>query len=170
MDESEHEDVQKYVPGGYHPVDIGDKIAQYTALHKLGSGGFATVWLVQASDDSRFYALKVLCADVSEANSNKREITEYLGPHDHHSVVKLHRSFEITGPNGVHTCLVLPVCGLSLFSWSLGRYICSRCSLNNVNHVNSFPRTFSSGARYRISQQIAHGVAFLHERGVVHAG
>lgn len=39
MDETGYEDVKKYVPGGYHPVDIGDEIAQYTVLHKLGSGG-----------------------------------------------------------------------------------------------------------------------------------
>lgn len=132
MDESGYEDVKKYVPGGYHPVDIGDKVAQYTVLHKLGSGGFGTVWLVQSSEDARYYALKILCAEVSEANANEREVMEYLGPHDHPSVVKLLRSFEITGPNGVHTCLVLPVCGPSLFNWSLGRYFF---------HQYSFPET-----------------------------
>lgn len=121
MDESGYEDVHKYVPGGYHPVDIGDKIAQYTVLHKLGSGGFATVWLVQSTEDSRYYALKILCADVSEAQANERGVMEYLGPHDHPSVVKLLGSFEVTGPNGVHTCLILPVCGPSLYKWSLGR-------------------------------------------------
>ncbi|KAI7775598.1 hypothetical protein LA080_006561 [Diaporthe eres] len=150
MDESGYEEVKKYVPGGYHPVDIGDEVAQYTVLHKLGSGGFGTVWLVQSSEDAHYYALKILCAEVSEANANEREVMEYLGPHDHPSVVKLLRSFEITGPNGVHTCLVLPVCGPSLFNWSLGR-------------------TFTLGACYRIAQQVANGVAFLHERGVVHA-
>ncbi|KAK7701719.1 hypothetical protein SLS64_010167 [Diaporthe eres] len=105
MDESGYEDIKKYVPGGYHPVDIGDAIGQYTVLHKLGSGGFATVWLVQSSEDSRYYAVKILCADVSGAKANEREIMEYLGPHHHPNVVKLLRSFEITGPNGVHTYL-----------------------------------------------------------------
>ncbi|KAG6354927.1 hypothetical protein INS49_004008 [Diaporthe citri] len=136
----------KYVPGGYHPVDIGDKIAQYTVLHKLGSGGFATVWLVQSSDDSRYYALKSLCADVLEAKANEPEVMEHLGPHDHPNVAKLLRSFEVTGPNGVHTCLVRPVYGPSLYQWA-----------------------FTLGARHRISQQVSNGVAFLHERGVVHA-
>lgn len=170
MDESGYEDVKKYVPGGYHPIDIGDKIAQYTVLHKLGSGGFATVWLVQSSDDGRFYALKILCADVSEANANEREAMEYLGLHDHPNVVKLLHSFEVTGPNGVHTCLVLPVCGPSLFSLYLTRYLFSRRSFSNTTRINSLTRTFTPGARYRIAQQVANGVAFLHERGVVHAG
>lgn len=123
IDESEREDVQKYVPGGLHPVDIGDKIAQYTVLHKLGSGGFATVWLVQSSEDSRYYALKILCASVSDAKSNEQEVMEHLGQHEHPSVAKLLHSFQVTGPNGVHTCLVLPVCGPSLYKWSIQRLL-----------------------------------------------
>lgn len=118
MDVPECEDIRKYVPGGFHPVDIGDEIAQYTVLHKLGSGGFATVWLVQSSEDSRYYGLKILCADVSDVKSSEQEVMEHLGLHDHLSVIKLHSSFKITGPNGVHTCLVLPVCGPSLYNWS----------------------------------------------------
>ncbi|XP_044715592.1 uncharacterized protein HRG_10773 [Hirsutella rhossiliensis] len=42
------EDVEKYVPGGYHPVDIGDVIhtgeQSYQIIHKLGHGGSSTVW------------------------------------------------------------------------------------------------------------------------------
>lgn len=45
------EDVRQYVPGGYHPVDIGDIMdngpVTYTVMHKLGHGGFSTVWLVK---------------------------------------------------------------------------------------------------------------------------
>jgi serine/threonine-protein kinase SRPK3 len=127
MDESEREDVQKYVPGGFHPVDIGDKIAQYTVLHKLGSGGFATVWLVQSSEDNHYYALKILCAaSTSDSKSNEQEVLEHLGQHDHPSVTKLLHAFKVTGPNGVHTCLVLPVCGPSLYNWSILRLLFSQ--------------------------------------------
>lgn len=119
MDVPECEDIQKYVPGGFHPIDIGDTIAHYTVIHKLGSGGFATVWLVRSSEDGRYYALKILRADVPDKIYHEQQVMEYLGPHDHPSVIKLHHSFEITGPNGVHTCLVLPICGPSLYNWSL---------------------------------------------------
>ena len=123
LDESGYEDVDRYRPGGFHPVDIGDKIAQYTVLHKLGSGGFATVWLVESSEDNRpgYYALKVLCADASGTKANEQKVLGHLGLHDHPNVVKLLDSFDITGPNGVHTCLVLPVCGPSLYNWSIRR-------------------------------------------------
>jgi hypothetical protein len=42
------EDLEKYRPGGYHPVSIGDIFSRgrYEVLHKLGYGGSSTVWLV----------------------------------------------------------------------------------------------------------------------------
>ena len=38
-----------YVPGGYHPVHLGDtfKNGRYEVLHRLGWGGFSTVWLAR---------------------------------------------------------------------------------------------------------------------------
>jgi len=56
------EKLSKYRLGGYHPVCLGDTLhdGQYTIRHKLGWGGFSTVWLardfryVTALFDSRF--------------------------------------------------------------------------------------------------------------------
>jgi serine/threonine-protein kinase SRPK3 len=70
------EDIDKCVPGGYHPVDIGDRIRpegidyDYTILHKLGAGGFSTVWLSLFSWDDRCYALKILTADLPPSQGN----------------------------------------------------------------------------------------------------
>jgi hypothetical protein len=38
-----------YRPGGYHPVCLGDtfKKGRYKIYHKLGCGGFSTVWLAK---------------------------------------------------------------------------------------------------------------------------
>lgn len=43
------EDLEKYCPGEYHPVSIGDVFAKgrYKAVHKLGFGGSSTVWLAR---------------------------------------------------------------------------------------------------------------------------
>jgi hypothetical protein len=43
------EPVSKYRPGGFHPVRLGDtfKGGRYTIHHKLGWGGFSTVWLAK---------------------------------------------------------------------------------------------------------------------------
>ena len=56
----EVEDISRYRPGGYHPVQIGDMFSsfatphddprllpRYRILHKLGWGSYATVWLAR---------------------------------------------------------------------------------------------------------------------------
>ena len=46
------EDMLKYRPGGYHPVRLGDffKDGRYKIHHKLGWGGFSTVWLARDNE------------------------------------------------------------------------------------------------------------------------
>ena len=43
------ENVLNYRPGGYHPVVLGDalKDGRYEIRHKLGYGGFSTVWVAR---------------------------------------------------------------------------------------------------------------------------
>ena len=43
------EGLEKYCPGGYHPIHLNDhlKDGQYEILHKLGFGSFSTVWLAR---------------------------------------------------------------------------------------------------------------------------
>ena len=43
------EDFNAYRPGGFHPVALGDTLKgdRYNIQHKLGWGGFSTVWLAR---------------------------------------------------------------------------------------------------------------------------
>ncbi len=75
-DEWDGEDLNRYCPGGFHPVHIGDVLEhkygdmlehKYTVLHKHGCGGFSTVWLAKDSADERLYALKILAADAPQS-------------------------------------------------------------------------------------------------------
>ena len=45
----EEENFLDYRPGGYHPVALGDtmKDGRYKIHHKLGYGGFSTVWVAR---------------------------------------------------------------------------------------------------------------------------
>uniref|UniRef100_D8QLW2 Protein kinase domain-containing protein n=1 Tax=Schizophyllum commune (strain H4-8 / FGSC 9210) TaxID=578458 RepID=D8QLW2_SCHCM len=97
------EDVTCYRAEGYHPVKIGDVLggagpsslqsryptrspARYRIMHKLGFGGYATVWLAQSLDASgAFVALK---------------ITTGWGQRNAEAV---------SGPNGTHAVLVTDI-------------------------------------------------------------
>lgn len=60
------EPIQRYRQGGYHPVHLGDqfKEGRYQVIHKLGWGGYSTVWLARDLQASRLVALKVLVAEL----------------------------------------------------------------------------------------------------------
>ncbi|KAJ3960761.1 hypothetical protein N0V92_002602 [Colletotrichum tropicale] len=53
---------QHYFPGSYHPVKIGDTFSngRYTIVHKLGHGGYSTVWLARDKSQDQFVALKIM--------------------------------------------------------------------------------------------------------------
>lgn len=55
-----HEPLSRYAPGGFHPVTLGDKFrnGRYIIRHKLGFGGYSTVWL--ARDFQEKYALHLI--------------------------------------------------------------------------------------------------------------
>jgi serine/threonine protein kinase len=152
------EDVERYVPGGYHPVDLNDVIAngdrKYAIVAKLGHGGFATVWLVRSSrgdSNPAYFALKILCADI--ADDDELAILQHLqtASTGHPNIIELYDSFKISGPNGEHQCLVFPVLGPSL---------------GDITDAN----ILSGPIRYQVCQQMASAISFLHKNGICHGG
>ncbi|QLI69139.1 Serine/threonine-protein kinase AFC3 [Metarhizium brunneum] len=151
------EDAEKYASGGYHPVDIGDTICNgeraYEVIHKLGHGGFSTVWVVRSCAPSpSYFALKILCAEAVDMTDGELNVLQHLrtvaGP-GHPNVVVLYDSFKISGPNGKHCCLSFPVLGPSL---------------QKIN----VSAALSSNMRHQVCQQVASAMAFLHHHGVCH--
>jgi hypothetical protein len=50
----ETEKLEKYHEGGFCPIHLGECVAdRFTVLHKLGHGGFGTVWLVLDTENRR---------------------------------------------------------------------------------------------------------------------
>lgn len=153
------EDVEKYAPGGYHPVDIGDCLGPeggshfYTVLHKLGFGGFSTVWLARCSQNEQYYALKILTSDLPQSQGKDLTVLQGLKDNgfENSHVVELYESFEVSGPNGTHSCLVLPALGPSLDDLSV-------------------KGALAPEIRFQMCQQVASGVAALHERRICHGG
>lgn len=160
------EKIHDYEAGGHHPVHLGDLFGdngRYRVIHKLGSGGFANVWLcrdMEARDTTKYVALKVLMAEISTddcpelcVNELKSAHNAQQGKNDRADCICLPLDqFKIHGPNGTHLCFVYPVFGPKV---SLGLF-----------HASRDPDEILRS----ISLKIVKSIHFLHSYGICHGG
>ncbi|KAI0425572.1 kinase-like domain-containing protein [Xylaria sp. FL1042] len=158
-DEAGLEEISRYNRGGFHPIHIEDVLNdRFKVVHKLGNGGFGTVWLCRDLQLEKWRAVKVIAADAS-SDSTEVEMFEFLMTNSsreeldqNHITVPL-ESFWIDGPNGRHLCLVMQVYGFPTCHW--------RLCLDNLDPSTKKDSTEVCG-------QIVQALAFLHEKGVCH--
>jgi serine/threonine-protein kinase SRPK3 len=74
------ENVEDYRPGGFYPLRLGDSFGngRFKVVPKLGSGGYATVWLARGTPLDAYVALKILQAEYS-TTSKELQMLEFLG-------------------------------------------------------------------------------------------
>ncbi|EQL36119.1 CMGC/SRPK protein kinase [Blastomyces dermatitidis ATCC 26199] len=152
------EHLEKYEPGGYHPLMIGDILHnRYKIVTKLGFGGFSTVWLALDTQKKQYVALKVGVADQDQPR-HESEILHKLSnaalsssrAHPGHRLIPaILDEFAVDGPNGRHPCYTtLP----------------ARCDLGDAAYGYVFPlqtvRALAAG--------ITQALAYMHSRGFIH--
>ncbi|RMZ71439.1 CMGC SRPK kinase [Pyrenophora seminiperda CCB06] len=153
----------RYEVGGYHPIALGDvfKDGRYKVLHKLGWGGYSTVWAAKDQRKQQYVALKV---SVAEIYGKRRELQVLrtlagLNSKDNGSrhVMQFFDHFHVEGPNGKHECLVLEFLGPSVTdvidSWFPCKYV----------------RLLGSLAKTSIQHALV-GLAYLHKHNIAHGG
>lgn len=155
------ESIERYSFGGYHPIVIGEKLnnGRYQIVHKLGFGGYSTIWLAKDQITGRYVAVKVA---ISECDSHESQILKQLKaekPAVRHPaeamIPSVFDEFTVKGPNGEHRCMVTEP---------------ARASLANVLDPSYPTDIFQLPVSRAIVAQLVQAVAFLHFRGIVHAG
>lgn len=151
------ESLEEYQDGGYHPVHLGDSLGpadRYKVIHKLGHGGFGTVWLCRDSVEPRYIALKVLASELKSEDLPDLTLADLDQSHPgaKHIATPLDQ-FSLEGPNGAHYCLVLPVLGPSVSPdlWELFE-------------------TDAASALQRFARQSTQALDFLHKNQICHGG
>jgi hypothetical protein len=158
------ESLEKYEPGDYHPIMIGDTLqGRYQIVDKLGFGGYSTVWLAHDLRVQKYVAGKVGIADSPDRDSLRRELKalQALSTPPSSQYVQQHRGsrllplvldeFEVHGPNGAHPCYTTPP---------------ARCNLRDV----SYSRLFHLDVARVLAGGLALAVAHTHSKGYAHGG
>ncbi len=145
--------LDKYVPGGFHPVLVGDRIYnRYEVVDKLGHGGWSTVWLVHDSQEQRYLALKVGIADsLPREVPILRALSAQPKARGFENIPHLLDEFTVNGPNGSHPCYTtaLALCNLR------------ECSFSQLFHLDV--------ARAMVYELVL-AVAYVHSQDFVHGG
>jgi serine/threonine protein kinase len=146
------ESLEKYKPGGYHPVMIGDMLhPRYHIVDKLGFGGYSTIWLARDTRQEQYVAVKVGIAGATLPRETKilRALSSSSSVHPGRKSIPVPLDeFQVHGTNGTHTCYTMAP---------------ARCNLRAV----SFSRLFPIEAARALSGGIILAIAYTHSQGYV---
>ncbi|KAH8880792.1 kinase-like protein [Thozetella sp. PMI_491] len=151
LDQVDAEDPEAYCEGGYCPVEISQVLEKrFKIIHKLGWGGFSTVWLARELNKNRYVALKIVTADGSTEYDARSALVLPLQKLFPDVFLAEYERFFIKSPNGRHLCQVLPVLGLTL------------AALSDPSH-----RLYPEYAK-DFSRQIAEALKIMHSYNICH--
>lgn len=163
------EGVENYKAGGYHPVEIGEIYNnRYRVVKKLGWGHFSTVWLCEdllarknLPGEAVTVAMKVQKSGnaYAEAAVDEIHLLSTAAGIDSTSkyVVKLMDSFQVSGPNGLHYCMMFELLGDNLLAL-----------IRHFSKASGIPDRYGKGVPVhlvkKITREILMGLDYLHRK------
>ncbi|KAF5656301.1 CMGC kinase [Fusarium circinatum] len=146
--EEASENPQRYVEGLYYPICIGETLAnQYRVEHKLGHGGFSTVWMAYDTLGKKNVALKIMTPEGPNEHDYKMQTEIARNMQDTSHLLLYESTFLLSGPLGNHRVLVLPLQGPNLRDYPCQKSLCVRMSA---------------------AKQLLQAISHLHDGGIVH--
>ncbi|QSS57378.1 protein kinase [Histoplasma capsulatum var. duboisii H88] len=155
----EEETIPNYMPQRFYPVRIGQIFnQQYQVVGKLGYGASSTVWLCRDLVGHDYVTLKIY----TNSSRTQRELPIYKhlekvqSNHAGRQCLRfLLDSFEVTGPDGVHICLIHQPLGMSLYELKM----------------RARGKVFSKDVLRPAIRQLLAAVDYLHkEAHIIHTG
>ncbi|KAI8956970.1 kinase-like protein [Daldinia sp. FL1419] len=138
-----------YVPGGYHPVHIGDQLhSRYSIVNKIGHGSCSTVWLARDKCTNKLVAVKVVVSDIRNEEANIKSALSVATGSSFFPPALDH--FTVRGPNGVHQCYVMEPA------------IC------NLEVLREGPRYLEPNTVRSLVAQLILSMATMHRHGFIH--
>ena len=141
----------KVTPHVFYPIYVGEVLNErYRVEHKVGFGGFSTVWMAHDLQDKRDVALKVM--SLGEWGDNEVRIQNEVvqNVQDYSHLVICSATFLLHRNKGYHRVQVLPLIGPCL------------CPL--------IIRNMSMVTRMSAAKQLLEALENLHKAGIVHRG
>ncbi|KAF5970196.1 hypothetical protein FBULB1_9823 [Fusarium bulbicola] len=147
--------IDRYCPGGYHPIEVNDKLNQrYHIVDKLGQGGYSTIWLARDQELNKYVAIKVGTSDqVSKESDILLKLAENpTGEFSGNLITPVLDQFTLDGPNGTHSCIVTAP---------------ARCSVAEAIKTSRYI-SFQPEVARALSAQLIMATAYVHRTGFVH--
>ncbi|KAI1041806.1 hypothetical protein LB505_008461 [Fusarium chuoi] len=143
------EPINRYEEGLYLPICIGEVIAdRYRIEHKLGHGGFSTVWMAHDMDQGKDVALKIMTANFEGEREFLRQNEIINCVSDTSRLLIYQDAFLLHGAGrNPHRVLVFPVKGPNL---------------------RDYARETSTIMRRSAAKQLLQALKALHDGGMVH--
>ncbi|RDH36287.1 kinase-like domain-containing protein [Aspergillus welwitschiae] len=136
------ERIEHYLPGGYHPIQIGGHLhGRYQVIHKLGHGSYSKIYTAD-SDSKEASILITLTHPHYPATSHPGKTM----------LPSIRDTFSIHGPNGEHTCYVTSP---------------ARASLSDLKD-GSWLRLFQLDVARALAAQLVLAVDYIHTREFIH--
>jgi hypothetical protein len=139
----------------YYPVCIGEVLAKrYRIVHKLGFGGFSTVWMAYDMKEGKDVALKILTQGKDGEKEYFAQDDIIRRVRDRSNLVTFHATFQLRGRNNdLYRVLVLPLMGPNLEMTRLEMPVSTHMSF-----------------RMSAARQLLVALKGLHDAGIVHQG